>query len=59
MTKTFPWLFPDGEGDFFRGWKVKDIRLADHVRHLLRVDLEGICVFEKDPIFKYWALNLI
>ena len=55
---AFPWLYPDGTGDFSRPTRDKTLHLSSYIEHLLRLNINGSFPFEGDPLWRYVALEL-
>ena len=60
---AFPTLLPDGRGDPTNKALVRDILLAERVKHLIKfaenVDNRCIYRFASHPRFSCWAFNMI
>jgi hypothetical protein len=62
-TLAFPTLFPDGTGDPTNPSLLKDISLAEKVKHLIKfaevVDGKWVYRFASHPRFAFWAFDMI
>ncbi len=62
-TMAFPTLFPDGNGDPTNPSLVRDVSLAERVKHLLKFaenkNGKWLYRFASHPRFGYWAFNMI
>lgn len=61
-TMAFPTLFPDGNGDPTCHALVRDVALAERIKHLIRFaenkNGKWIYRFASHPRFSYWAFNM-